>query len=77
MVTACLCLHSLCKIHGNEFDVNEAKSIEEELKKVFLQNFGDFGNPDLLHVLGFGIIEMTNIQVEVVQVEYMTLTQVR
>ena len=29
MVTACLCLHNLCLIHVDEFDMNWAKSVEE------------------------------------------------
>ena len=33
MVTACLCLHNLCLIHADEFDINWARNVEEELKK--------------------------------------------
>ena len=36
MVTACLCLHNLCLIHVEEFDMNWARSAEEELKKTSL-----------------------------------------
>jgi hypothetical protein len=33
IVTTCLCLHNLCIIHGDEFDLNWAKSAEEDMKK--------------------------------------------
>jgi hypothetical protein len=70
MVTACLCLHNLCLIHGDEFDLNWARSAEEELKKASQESFGDFRDVDLFHVLQSGISEMKNIQREVVQIEF-------
>jgi hypothetical protein len=70
MVTACLCLHNLCLIYADEFDINWARSAEEELKKTSLQNFGDFRDVDLFHVLESGISKMRNIQREVVQIEF-------
>ena len=37
MVTACICLHNLCLIDADEFDMNWARNVEEELKKKSLQ----------------------------------------
>ena len=70
MVTACLCLHNLCVIHGDEFDLNWARNAEEELKKASEESFGNFRDVDLFHVLQSGISEMRNIQREVVQTEF-------
>jgi len=61
MVTTCLCLHNLCLIHADEFDMNWARSDEEELKKTFLQNIGDFRDVNLFHELESGISEIKNI----------------
>jgi hypothetical protein len=61
MVTTCLCLHNLCLIHADEFDMNWARSDEEELKKTFLQNIGDFRDVNLFHVLESDISEIKNI----------------
>jgi len=70
MVTACLCLHNLCVIHADEFDMNWAKSVEEDLKKTSLQYFCDFRDMDMFYVLESGISEMRNIQREIVQIEF-------
>jgi hypothetical protein len=61
MVTACLCLHNLCLIHIDKFDMNWAKNAEEELKKTSLQYFGDFRDVNMFYVLESGISDMKNI----------------
>ena len=63
MVIACLCLDNLCLIHADEFDMNWVRSAEEKLKKTSLQNFGDFRDVNLFHVLESGISEVMNIQI--------------
>ena len=67
-VTACLCLHNLCIIYGDEFDLNWAKCAKEDMKKTSLETFGDLKNIDTFHVLEAGIVEMRKIQNEEVQV---------
>ena len=65
-ITARLCLYNLCLIHADEFDINRTINVEKELKKTYLQNFGDFRDVDLFYMLESGISEMMNIQIEVV-----------
>ena len=70
IVTACICLFNLCLIHAVEFDINWARSTEEELTKTSLQNFGEFRDADWFNVLKSSFSEMKNIQREVVQIEF-------
>lgn len=70
MVIASLCLHNLCLIHADEFDMNWVRSVEEELKKTSLQNFDDFREVDLFDVLESDNSEIENIQRKVVQIEF-------
>jgi hypothetical protein len=44
IVTTCLCLHNLCIIHGEEFDLNWAKSAKENMKKTSSKSFSDLRN---------------------------------
>jgi hypothetical protein len=61
IVTTCLCLHNLCIIHGDEFDMNWTKSAEEDMKKTSSKSFGDLRNTDMFHVLEVGIVEMKKV----------------
>ena len=70
IVTACLCLHNLCIIHGDEFDLNWAKCAEEDMKRTSLETFGDLINIDTFHVLEADIAEMKKLQNGKVQVEF-------
>jgi len=62
IVTTSLCFNNLCIIHGDEFDLNWAKSVEEDMKRTSLKTFGDLRNIDTFHVLEAGIAKMRKIQ---------------
>ena len=38
IITVCLYLHNLCIIHGNEFNLNWAKSAQEDMKRTSFKN---------------------------------------
>jgi len=69
-VTACLCFHNLCIIHGEEFDFDWIRTVEEDIKKTRVESFGDLRNADTFYVLEANILEMRNMQKQVVQVEF-------
>jgi hypothetical protein len=68
-------LHNLYVIHGDEFDLNWAKSAEENTKKISPESFCDLRNADMFYVLEASIAEMRKAQKQVVQVEFTDLVK--
>jgi len=56
-------------VFGDEFDLNWAKSVEENMKRTLLEAFGVFKNINTFHVLKASIVEMKKIQNQEVHVE--------
>ena len=61
IVTASLCLHNLRIIHSDEFDLNWAKCVKEDMKMTSTKTFGDLRNINRFYVLEAGIAEMRKI----------------
>ena len=44
LVTACICLHNLCIIHGDGFNMQWAREAQQDLQESTNQNFGNLNN---------------------------------
>jgi hypothetical protein len=58
VVIACICLHNLCLIYTNGFDMRWAKQVEEEIEQTRLGIFGKLHNIDMFHIAKTSIKQM-------------------
>ena len=47
LVTACICLHNLCIIHKDKFDLDWAKEGEKLMQRDSLERIGQLEKPDI------------------------------
>lgn len=62
LVTACICLHNLCIIHGDEFDMQWAKEAEKVMEAERDATFGQLKSVDIFHSAIEGIATMRAVQ---------------
>jgi len=62
LVTACICLHNLCIIHGDEFDMQWAKEAEKLMEAERDATFGQLKSADIFHSAIEGIASMREVQ---------------
>ena len=55
LITACICLHNLCLIHGDGFDMQCAKGAEHEMQNSQNEFFGNLENIDIFHIVQVAI----------------------
>ena len=61
IVTACICLHNLCLIHNDGFDMRWAKQAEEKIEWTRLGIFDKLYNTDMLHIVETSIKQMQSL----------------
>jgi len=62
IITASICLHNLCIIEDDEFDMDWAKAAEIELQEEANKALGNMHETDMFHVLESSLKEMREIQ---------------
>ena len=62
IVTACICLHNLCLIHIDGFDMQWVKQAEEDMKRIRIEVFDKLHNNDMFHIAETSISQMQALQ---------------
>jgi hypothetical protein len=62
LVTTCICLHNLCIIHGNNFDMKWAEEAQKLLEAERNDHFGQLKSVDIFHSTLEGIQLMRELQ---------------
>jgi hypothetical protein len=62
LVTACICLHNLCIIYGNNFDMKWVEEVEKLLEAERNDHFGQLKSVDIFHSALEGIQLMRELQ---------------
>ena len=58
LVTTCICLHNLCIIHKDKFDLDWAKKGEKLMQKESLERIGQLKKPDIFIAATEAVKEM-------------------
>jgi hypothetical protein len=61
LVTACICLHNLCIIHKDQFDLDWAEEGERLMQRESLERIGQLEKPDIFIVAAEAAKEMRHL----------------
>ena len=70
VISACICLHNLCIIHGDGFDMQWAKKAELDLRRTQSCVLGDLRNTDMFHIAQESIKQMKMLQKPKIRIEH-------